>query len=68
MRRRELLTAVGVLAWPGLLVLLDAGPSLRAEESERRTWRLTVEASQTENGAATFSVSDTGRGMSRSFI
>ena len=29
---------------------------------------LTVEASQTENGAATFSVSDTGRGMSRSFI
>ncbi|HXR99713.1 MAG TPA: ATP-binding protein [Pyrinomonadaceae bacterium] len=29
---------------------------------------LTVEASQTENGAATFSVKDTGRGMSRSFI
>jgi len=29
---------------------------------------LTVEASQTENGAATFSIKDTGRGMSRSFI
>ena len=29
---------------------------------------LTVEAGQTENGAPTFSVSDTGRGMSRSFI
>lgn len=29
---------------------------------------LTVEAEQTENGAATFSVRDTGRGMSRPFI
>ena len=46
MRRRELLTAAGVLALPGLLVFLDAGPSLRAEESEKRTWRLTVEGDQ----------------------
>jgi hypothetical protein len=45
-RRRELLTAAGVLALPGLLVLLDAGASLRAEESEKRTWRLTVERDQ----------------------
>jgi signal transduction histidine kinase len=29
---------------------------------------LTIEAGQTETGAATFSVSDTGRGMSRSFV
>ncbi len=29
---------------------------------------LTIEAGQTENGAPTFSVSDTGRGMTRSFI
>ena len=29
---------------------------------------LTIEAGQTPNGAPTFSVSDTGRGMSRSFI
>jgi len=29
---------------------------------------LTIEAGQTANGAAMFSVSDTGRGMSRQFI
>jgi hypothetical protein len=46
MRRRELLTAAGVLALPGLLVLLDAGPSLRAEESGKRTWRLTADGDQ----------------------
>jgi hypothetical protein len=43
MRRRKLFTAAGVLALPGLLVLVDASPSLRAEDSEKRTWRLTVE-------------------------
>jgi hypothetical protein len=46
MRRPELLTAAGILALPGLFVLVDAGTSLRAQESEKRTWRLTVEAGQ----------------------
>jgi hypothetical protein len=32
---------VSLLAWLGLFVLVDAGPSLRAQESEERTWRLT---------------------------
>jgi hypothetical protein len=46
MRRRELLTAAGILALLGLFVLVDASTLLRAEESEKRTWRLTVEADQ----------------------
>ena len=35
MRRRELLTAAGILALPGLLVVVDASTLLRAEESEK---------------------------------
>jgi hypothetical protein len=46
MRRRELLTVAGVLALLGLFVLVDAGTLLRAEDSEKRTWRLEVEADQ----------------------
>jgi hypothetical protein len=46
MRRRGSLTAAGVLALPGLFVLVGASTLLRAEESEERTWRLTVEADQ----------------------
>ncbi len=46
MRRRELLTAAGILALLALFVLVDASTLLRAEESEKRTWRLTVEADQ----------------------
>ncbi len=38
------------------------------EAMTERGGTLTIEAGQTENGAPTFSVSDTGRGMSRSFI
>lgn len=37
---------VSLLALLGLFVLVDASPLLRAEESEKRTWRLTVEADQ----------------------
>jgi hypothetical protein len=44
MRRRERLTAAGVLASLGLFALVDASPLLRAEESEERAWRLTDEA------------------------
>ena len=46
MRPRELLTAAGMFALPGLFVLVGASPSLRAQESEKRAWRLTVEAKQ----------------------
>src|SRR5262245_10681943 len=46
MRCRELLTAAGILAVVGLFVLVDAGTLLRAEESEKRTWRLEVEGGQ----------------------
>ena len=35
-----------LLALLGLLVLVDASTLLRAEDSEKRTWRLTVEADQ----------------------
>lgn len=38
------------------------------EAMTERGGTLTIEAGQTENGSPTFSVSDTGRGMSRSFI
>ena len=46
MRRRGSLAAAGVLALLGLLVLADASASLRAEDSEKRTWRLTVEQNE----------------------
>jgi len=46
MRRRELLTAAGVLALFGLFVLVDATKLLRAEESEKRMWRLSVEQNE----------------------
>jgi hypothetical protein len=59
MRRRKLFTAAGVLALPGLLVLVDASPSLRAEDSEKRTWRLTVEADQPRLEYGTDNVEDT---------
>ena len=38
------------------------------EAMTERGGTLTIEAGQTENGSPTFSISDTGRGMSRSFI
>jgi hypothetical protein len=37
---------ISLLALLGLFVLVDASTLLRAEESEKRTWRLTVEADQ----------------------
>ena len=46
MRRRELLAAAGISTLLGLFVLVDASTSLRAEKSEKRTWRLTAEADQ----------------------
>jgi hypothetical protein len=46
MRRREFLTAAGIPALLGLFAVVDAGTSVRAQDSEKRTWRLTVEASQ----------------------
>jgi hypothetical protein len=45
MRCREFLTAAGMFAWPGLFVLLGASTAL-AQDSEKRMWRLTVEAKQ----------------------
>ena len=44
MRRRELLTAAGILGSLGLFVWLDASTSVQAQGSEKRMWRLTVEA------------------------
>ena len=41
---------------------------LNALEAMDKGGTLTIEAGQTPNGAPTFSVSDTGRGMSRTFI
>ena len=41
---------------------------LNALEAMEHGGTLTIEAGQTQNGAPTFSVSDTGRGMSRTFI
>ena len=58
MRRRELLTAAGILALPGLFVLIGASTSLRAQDSEKRTWRLTVEAKQPRLEYGTDNVED----------
>ena len=41
---------VSLLAWLGLLLLVDANTSLRAEDSEKRTWRLDVEQTRLEYG------------------
>src|SRR5690349_6168006 len=46
MRHCELRAAARILALPGLFALVDAGTSVRAESSEKRTWRLTVEANE----------------------
>ena len=46
LRRRGSLAAAGILTLLGLVVLVDARTSLRAENSEKRTWRLTIEADQ----------------------
>jgi hypothetical protein len=59
MRRCELLTAAGILALGGLFVMLDACTSLRAAESEKRTWRLTVEADQPRLAYGTDNAEDT---------
>jgi hypothetical protein len=42
MRRRELLSAAGILAVLGPFISPDASTSVSAEQSEKRTWRLTV--------------------------
>ena len=59
MRRCELLTAAGILALDGLFVMLDSCTSVRAAESEKRTWRLTVEADQPRLAYGTDNVEDT---------
>jgi hypothetical protein len=41
---------VSLLALLGLFVLIDASPSLRAEESEKRTWRLDADQRRLEYG------------------
>jgi hypothetical protein len=46
MRRREFLIAGGISTLLGLFALVDASTRLRAQESEKRTWRLTVQAGQ----------------------
>ena len=61
---------------PSLFALVDAGKMeevlenlvLNALEAMDTGGTLTIEAGETANGAPMFSVSDTGRGMSRSFI
>ena len=49
---------VSLLALLGLFVLVDASTSLRAEESEKRTWRLTDEADQPRLEYGTDNVED----------
>ena len=46
MQRRELPTAASALALLGLFGLVNATTLLRAEETEKRTWRLTVEQNE----------------------
>ena len=50
---------VSLLALLGLLVLVGASTVLRAEESEKRTWRLTIEADQPRLEYGTDNVEDT---------
>jgi len=49
---------VSLLTLLGLFVLVDASASLRAEESERRTWRLTDEANHPRLDYGTDNVED----------
>ena len=49
---------VSLPALLGLFVLVDASTLLRAEESEKRTWRLTVEADQPRLDYGTDNVED----------
>ena len=49
---------VSLLALLGLFVLVDASTSLRAEEFEKRTWRLTVEADHPRLDYGTENVED----------
>ena len=52
MRRREFLGHVGgaAAAWLGVLLFVDANTSLRAEDSEKRTWRLDADQTRLEYG------------------
>jgi hypothetical protein len=50
MRRRESVTATGILVFLGLFVLVDARALSRAEESERRTWRLDADQPRLDYG------------------
>ena len=52
MRRREFLGHIGgaAAAWLGLLLFVDANTSLRAEDSEKRTWRLDADQTRLEYG------------------
>jgi hypothetical protein len=50
---------VSLLALLGLFVLVDASTLSRAEESEERTWRLTVEANQPRLDYGTDNAEDT---------
>jgi hypothetical protein len=45
-RQQEDLVKASLWALLGLFVLLDAGTSLRAQDSEKRTWRLTDESGE----------------------
>jgi len=47
-----------LLALLGLLVLVDASAVLRAQDSEKRTWRLTAEANEHTLGYGTDNVED----------
>jgi hypothetical protein len=50
---------VSLLALLGLLGLVDASTLLRAEQSEKRTWRLTVEANEPRLDYGTNNAEDT---------
>ena len=58
MRHRELLSATGILALLGLFVVADAR-ALRAQDFEKRTWRLTVEGKLSRLEYGTGNVEDT---------
>ena len=59
MRRREWLAAAGALAALGLFVFVDASASLRAQDTEKRTWRLTDEAGESRLEYGTDNPEDT---------